>query len=304
MVAMLVCREPPRLNIIDVGAHRVRHDLGHVAVLLDELRGERLELTDQVGDDQKLAVAVRPCPDAQNRDRELPCDEPGDLGRNGLEEEHLRTGLLDRQGVLDQEPRRVDRPPLRLVPTELPRALRGQADMPADDDPGVEDRLDPAEDALPPFELDPVDPGLLQEPPSVTDRLLIARLIAHERHVTEDERVRSPAPDRFAMDDALVHRHRDRPLIPVHTHPEGIPDEEHVHPRRLGELGGRIVVGGQPSDLLPRRLHLLDRMDAVLLLRHIYLLDSPPEGGRKRLHAEPTSRKRERRRPRGRPTTL
>ena len=113
----------------------------------------------------------------------------------------------------------------------------------ADDDHCVEDRADLAENALPAFQLDRIDVGFLEESPRVSYRVLVAHLVAHEGHVAHDECVRRGAANGLAVNDALIHRHGDSPIVAVDAHPEGITDEQHIHPSRLSELSRRIVVG-------------------------------------------------------------
>ncbi len=139
--------------------------------------------------------------------------------------------------------------------------------MPADDDSRIEDSPYPRDHAQPTFELHRVDSRFLEEPAGVADRILVARLVAQERHVTEDERGRRRSPHRLTVHDTLIHRHRDRPLVAVDAHPERVADEEHLQPRFLGKLGRRIVVRRQPRDLLSPFLHRQQVEDRHLLAR-------------------------------------
>ena len=55
--------------------------------------------------------------------------------------------------------------------------------------------------------------------------------------------------------DHLVHGHGDGPGVPVDAHPQAVPDQQHVQPCRLGELGSGIVVGGQKGDPFTALFH-------------------------------------------------
>ena len=57
--------------------------------------------------------------------------------------------------------------------------------------------------------------------------------------------------------DALIHRHRHRPLIAVDAHSERIPDEDHLHPRLFGEPRRPVIVGRHPDQDFLFVLHLL-----------------------------------------------
>ena len=105
--------------------------------------------------------------DAEHRDGQLGADEGGHLGRHGLEEQELDAGLVQSAGVFDHELRRLERAALGLVAAELTGALRREADVAADDDAGVEDRLDAGQDADAALELDGVDAGLLRKRPAL-----------------------------------------------------------------------------------------------------------------------------------------
>ena len=57
-VAVIVCREFPLSHLFTVLSHGIDDHLGHVCVLLDELRGECLTLPYHVRYDEQLAVAI------------------------------------------------------------------------------------------------------------------------------------------------------------------------------------------------------------------------------------------------------
>ena len=60
------------------------------------------------------------------------------------------------------------------------------------------------------------------------------------------------------------------PGIAVDTHAQRVAHQDHVDAGGLLEGGRRVVVGGEPGDLLARALHLGELEDT--LLRHRYLL--------------------------------
>ena len=136
--------------------------------------------------------------------------------------------------------------------------------MAADDDAGVEDRLDAADHAHAALELDGVDAGLLEEAAGVAHGVLVGDLVAAEGHVADDEASRGAAAHGLAVHDALVHGHRHRAGVAVDAHAERVADEDHVDAGGLLEGGRGVVVGGEPGDLLAGALHLVEVEDAFL----------------------------------------
>jgi len=73
---------------------------------------------EQVVVDKHLAVGVPACADADRGDGETLRDLRCDRGRDGLEDDGEGAGLLERERVVDELPRRLGGLPLRLEPTE------------------------------------------------------------------------------------------------------------------------------------------------------------------------------------------
>ena len=116
----------------------------------------------------------------------------------------------------------------------------------------------------PPSSLIGIDRGLFEEAAGVAHRLLVGDLVAHERHVADDEGVGGAAAHRLGVHDALVHGHRHRAGVAVDAHAERVADEDHVDAGLLLEGGHRIGVAGEPGDLLAALLHLVQIEHALL----------------------------------------
>ena len=114
------------------------------------------------------------------------------------------------------------------------------------------------------FELDRVAPGFLHVPPGVAQAFLDRHLIAHERHVAHDERIRRAAAGGAAVMQRLLDRQRQGVRVPKHGHRQRIADEQHFHARIGGERRGRRIAHGDHDDLLSGFLHLPESGDIQL----------------------------------------
>jgi len=79
--------------------------------------------------DEHLAVAVRAGADPDRRDRQRLRHQRGDRGGDRLEHDGERTGVLERERIVDEAARRAGAPGLRLEAAELRDALRREADV-------------------------------------------------------------------------------------------------------------------------------------------------------------------------------
>ena len=62
------------------------------------------------------------------------------------------------------------------------------------------------------------------------------------------------APHRGRQDEHLVERHRHRARVAEDGHGRGVSDQHQVHAGLLGDLGARVVVGGDHRDRLAQGL--------------------------------------------------
>jgi hypothetical protein len=124
--------------------------------------------------------------------------------------------------------------------------------------PGLDDRAGALDARAAALELDRVAARLLDEPLRGGDRELVRCLVGPERQVADEQRCVQAAPHGRGEHQHLVDRHRNGRLVPEHGHRAGVADEHDIDAGRLGDLSGRIVVGGHHHDRLPESL-LLDQ---------------------------------------------
>ena len=62
----------------------------------------------------------------------------------------------------------------------------------------------------------------------------------------------APAAHRRAVADHVVHRDRQGAVEAEHGHAQAVADQDHVDAGLLLQVGGRIVVAGQPGDEVSR----------------------------------------------------
>ena len=102
--------------------------------------------------------------------------------------------------------------------------------------------------SAPPSSLMASQPASAMKRPALRIADLDRRLVAHVGHVADDQRGGRPAPHRRRVADHVVHRHRQGGVEAQHRHAQAVADEDHVDPGLLLEVGGRVVVAGQPRD--------------------------------------------------------
>ena len=73
-------------------------------------------------------------------------------------------------------------------------------------------------------------------------------LIAHVRHVAHDPGIGRAATNCRRVTDHVVHRHGQGLVVAEHGHAEAVADEDHVNARLILQIGGGIIVAGQPGD--------------------------------------------------------
>ncbi len=94
------------------------------------------------------------------------------------------------------------------------------------------------------FELDRVRSAFFDKTTSVGHRLVDRGLIRHEGHVANDVGSLCAASNRAAVVNDFVQRHRQRGLVALYDHAEGVANEEQVNLTLIQELGkGRVVRG-------------------------------------------------------------
>jgi len=86
-VDVLGAREVAGADLGRIAAKAIDHRPAHLGVALDELRGPALMDTEQVVEDEHLAVGCRARPDPDHRDLELLLDHLGDSRRHRLEDD-------------------------------------------------------------------------------------------------------------------------------------------------------------------------------------------------------------------------
>ena len=147
-------------------------------------------------------------------------------------------------------------------------ALRQQPEVGHDRDSAVDQAGDQRHEFGASLEFDGVGARLLDGAPGIAERLLEADLIAHERHVEDDEGVGSAAPDGAGVMERLLHRERQGVFVSEHGHREGIADEEHIDSCGEGGGGRGGVAGGDHDDFLSGFLVFAEGADVGFAFAH------------------------------------
>ena len=102
-------------------------------------------------------------------------------------------------------------------------------------------------------------PASLTKRWAVRDRLLVGGLVRAERQVADQQRRVQAAADGGGEHQHLVDRDRHGAGVAEHGHGGGVADQHDVDAGLLGDLGARVVVGGDHRDRLAERLLLGER---------------------------------------------
>ena len=109
-------------------------------------------------------------------------------------------------------------------------------------------------------------------PDRVVERLL-ARRVAHERHVDHEECAPQTARHATAVIDDVIDRDGHRRVETLDHHAEAVADEHHVGAGEVDELRETRVVRRQARDRLARLPHIAQRADVDWRRLHAALLE-------------------------------
>ena len=128
--------------------------------------------------------------------------------------------------------------------------MRHQAKMADGWDAGVGDAFDPVRHRCAALQFDGVASGLGHEAARVSDGGFDARLVGHVGHVADEERGWRAASDGLRVTDHIVHRNGQCRIVAKHRHAEAVADQDHFDARLFLQIGGWIIVAGEPGDRL------------------------------------------------------
>ena len=136
--------------------------------------------------------------------------------------------------------------------------LRRQADMPHDGDARIDQAPDNWRNSCAAFQFDGLRRPFLNEAGGVPQSSFSIDLVAEERHIGNDERLRGAPHDGCARADDIVDGYRDRGVVTKNDMAHAVADEDHRNPRRIDDAGCRVVVCRHHWDRLATALHLLN----------------------------------------------
>ena len=157
---------------------------------------------------QHLPITTRSGTDSDCRHSQPLRDERCYPRRHRFQHNGKAPGLLQREGIIQQRPRRGGTTPLRAVSPQLMHRLRRQPDVPHHGDASAHNRAHGGGQFTPAFELHAVHARFGQKAPGVAHRLGHIRLIGEKGHVAGQERPLRAARHSTAMVQHFIHRHR------------------------------------------------------------------------------------------------
>ena len=144
-------------------------------------------------------------------------------------------------------------------------ALRGEPEVGHDRDAGAGERVDLRGEPGPALELDGVRAALLHEPDAGLQRLAGRDLVAAERQIGDDQRVRRPTDDGLHQRHQLVDGDGDGVVVAVDVVAGGVADEQDRDAGLVEDLRGVAIVGGEHRPALAPLLHLGEVVEAGAL---------------------------------------
>ena len=157
-------------------------------------------------------------------------DHAGDRVGHALEHDREAAGVGERDRVVDELARGVERLALHLEPADRIHRLGREPEVAHHGDLGVEDRVHRVEALAAAFELHRAGAGA-HELRGVADGLLARHVVAHPRQVADDQRARLGARDRADVVRHVVGGDVQRVVVAEHDHRDGVADEDHVDAR-------------------------------------------------------------------------
>lgn len=89
----------------------------------------------------------------------------------------------------------------------------------------------------------------MDESGRIAHRLFGGELIAHERHIADDESIGRRARHSPQMMEHIVHRDGDSALVSEHGSAHGIADEDQVNPDFIEQFRRKKIIRRQGNDL-------------------------------------------------------
>src|ERR1700682_2037139 len=224
--------------------------LTEFGVLADKFRDVVGVQPEDILDDEHLGVTMRSGADADRRRRQ-PFRYPlTEHTRDALEDDGEGAGFLQRLGVLEDLLRRLITATLDAHATELVDELRRQPQVAHDRDAHRRQCFRGADHAPSSLHLHRMNTRLLQETAGVANRVLFGRVVGHEGHVADDQRVWRAANHCSGVTDHVVHRHAERVRISQHRVAQAVADQQDRDAGAVEPARGRVVVGGEHRELL------------------------------------------------------
>ena len=190
---------------------------------------------------QHLAVAPRAGADADGGYRNGLGDRPGDPVRDGFEHDGEAAGVGEGHGVVDNSGSGLGLLALHLEPAQGVDGLRGETDVAHDGHLGVDDGLDHVDALAATLELHGLGTSADQHR-GVPHRVLDGRVVAHPRHVADDQRPGLGPRHGTDVVRHVVDGDLQRVVIAEDDHGHAVPDENDVDARLVGDAGSRRVI--------------------------------------------------------------
>ncbi len=228
--------------------HEVLHELGYAT-------GDRQP--EHVVQHQHLAIGGVAGTDPDYRDIYRLGDFFGQLAGHAFEQQHRRASLLQCNRIGAHLPRLVFIAALDFVATEDIDRLWGQAQVRAHRDAPLgqqPNRIGQPQRAL---DLDHVGTGLHQH--GAVGHGLFEGGVGHEWQVGENQCIGVTAFDGGHMVGHLGGGHRQRAVVTLQHHAEGIAHQQHFDTGLIAGVGESCVIAGQHGDFLTFLLETLQR---------------------------------------------
>ncbi len=175
--------------------------------------------------------------------------------RDAFQDHRKRPGLRHRDGIAQHRFAPLLLPPLNLITAKLMHRLRCQTDMAHNRHAGADDGANRFLHRDAAFELDRLGAGFLEKAPGVAQRLVLADLIGHERHIADDQSALTPAHHQAGVVDHLVHGDGESIGAALDDTAQGVADQQHLDAGFVENPREGIVVSSQAGYLLASLLH-------------------------------------------------
>ena len=206
--------------------------------------------------DQNLTVHIHTSADADDRDADGFRYQFAQWSGDGLQNHGKRTRFFQGFGILNNAPGCRGILALHFKAAQGAGGLWCQTDVTLHWYAGLDDRPYGGGEIDTTFQFHYIASAFLHQSAGIADSFFHGNVVAHERHVTHDQRPFAAADHGLDVMDHVLHVHCDRAIESHHHHAQRIAHQNDIHTGLICQQTERVVVGSHHDEFPPLFLGL------------------------------------------------